>query len=105
MGTKRVSVKVCDACGKEQTTLYRTRITMEGSKGMIGELCSTCKAPLERVLRNVASRRTPRVSVTDMPVMSMEEVYRVTGGRKARRGTPPETPGNGPSAGADGEVG
>lgn len=101
MATKRVSVKVCDACGQEKDKLFRTRVTMEGSKGMIGELCATCKAPLDRVLRNVASRRTPRVSVTDMPVMGMDQVEAA----RRRGGTRRETPGNGPSAGAQSEVG
>ena len=97
MATLRVSVKVCDSCGKERDEVFRTRITIAGSPGMIAELCTTCKAPIDRVLAAVASRRTPRTSLATMPVSTLEDIERLKvpkgKGRKA-----PLAPGKGPRA-------
>ena len=95
MATKRVSVKVCDSCGQEKDSIFRVRISIEGSKGVYGDLCAKCREPLDRIARKVDSRRTPRVGVTTLPVVDMDDVEKAKQSSKSPRRGPRGRPQDG----------
>lgn len=97
MVTKRISVKLCDSCGKQTETTH-VRITVQGERGMLGDLCDDCMKPIRKVLAAVSARRLPRVAVADLQVVNAEDIPKLV--RKAARTSKraPETAGNAPLA-------
>jgi len=83
-------VKLCDACGRQRDTA-RIRISVEGERGVMADLCPQCRVPLDRLRSNINARRPPRTGVADLPVASMEQVTaaRLGDARKRKRGEQP----------------
>lgn len=76
MATKRILVKLCDSCG-QQTETRRVRITIEGDRGIMGDLCATCRKPLVKLRDTVTDRRGPRFDIASLPVTTVEEVEKI----------------------------
>lgn len=76
---------VCDSCGRTRDPLFKTRITLEGTKGVYADLCTECRKPLDKVIASItATRGRPRVSISELPMVNPEA------------GDGPESAGNGP---------
>lgn len=59
------------------------RITIEGDRGIMGDLCATCHKPLIKLRDTVTDRREPRFDTANLPVTTAEEVEK-TRGEEAR---------------------
>lgn len=53
------------------------RITIEGDRGVMGDLCATCRKPLVKLRNAVTDRRGPRVEIANLPVTTVEDVEKI----------------------------
>lgn len=82
MAKEKVTVTLCDNC-RRAVPVLRTRISFDGQRGMIAELCADCRKPIDELIESVGSKRKPIQSVATLELTSMEEIEAQK--KKARR--------------------
>lgn len=79
---------LCDSCGKERE-VAKTRISVQGERGIIADLCEQCRKPVTRLRDSIAKTRPTHVSVSELPVASIEDIQSQVRAqaRKGRKGS------------------
>lgn len=87
MAKETTCAQLCASCGSNDD-VRAVRIVISGERGMTAHLCAFCRRPLRRVIEAVHESRKPRVCITALPVLTLDEVDRMTRGKDQPRRSP-----------------
>lgn len=97
MAKQRITVVLCDGCGRETETVG-VRVGINGGPLRHLDLCASCRRPLEKVLDAAEERRPSRTPIARMPLVTLDEVEKrrqtPTSGPKQATTAPETAPGD-----------